>query len=306
MFTLRLVLRSLIIAAAALSWWMIPLRGGDLVTFHGQYWLGLGGDAVSETASDGEYTVEFVFVCQGECVHAYLCLYASFTIDNGLIHKWQDAAQPKWNQWSLRWWLSDAKFKTQCNVNRWFVCTLWYCHPEGRNTLAQTLDVWSVWRDSDEVGNKYVWCVQLRRKNSEPRGHCRIQLSMQSLRRRAVGRLSHWILWLGVCQLNGRSDWQCASESAQCVGGAEYCVHKPLVYNSQHKRHTLIVSCASAERTHYCGVGSTSKRCVQCNFSAERVRQEAMEWSESGRIRQLDVWAVCGGLQAYPAKSISL
>ena len=27
---------------------------------------------------------------------------------------------------------------------------------KGRNTPAQPLDVWSVWRDSDEVGNKYV------------------------------------------------------------------------------------------------------------------------------------------------------
>ena len=38
------------------------------------------------------------------------------------------------------------------------------------------------------------------------------------------------------------------------------------------------------------------KRCVHCNFSAKRFRQEATEWSESGQIRQLDVWAVCGGL----------
>ena len=78
-----------------------------------------------------------------------------------------------------------------------------------------TVDIWSVWGDSDEVRNKYVWRVQL----SEPRGRCRLRLSMRSLRRRAVGRLSHWILWLVVCQLNGRSDWRCASKSAWCVGG---------------------------------------------------------------------------------------
>ena len=53
---------------------------------------------------------------------------------------------------------------------------------------------------------------------------CRLRMSIRSLRRRAVRRLSHWILWLVVCQLNGRSDWRCASESVQCVGGAEYCV----------------------------------------------------------------------------------
>ena len=38
-------------------------------------------------------------------------------------------------------------------------------------------------------------------------------------RGRAVGRLSHWILWLVVCH----SDWRRISKSAQCVGGAEYC-----------------------------------------------------------------------------------
>lgn len=66
---------------------MIPLRGGDLVTFRGQYWLGLGGDAVNETASDGEYTVEFVFVDMSDCVHVRLCLYVHFTEDHRLIYK---------------------------------------------------------------------------------------------------------------------------------------------------------------------------------------------------------------------------
>ena len=45
-------------------------------------------------------------------------------------------------------------------------------------------------------------------------------------------------------------------------------------------RHPLIASRASEERTRYCGAGSTSKRCVECNFS---VRQEATEWSDRGR-----------------------
>ena len=44
-----------------------------------------------------------------------------------------------------------------------------------------------------------------------------------------------------------------------------------------------------------------SKQCVECNFSAKRVRQEATEWLVSGRIRQLDFWAVCGGLRACDA-----
>ena len=54
-------------------------------------------------------------------------------------------------------------------------------------------------------------------------------------------------------------------------------MHKPLVYNSQHKRHPLIASRASAERTCYCGVGSKRQG--------------------SGGRRQLDVWAVCGVLR---------
>ena len=69
----------------------------------------------------------------------------------------------------------------------------------GRNTPAQPLDIWSVWGDSDEVGNKYVWCVQLRWKLSQLLGRCLLRFSMQSLRRWAVRRLSYWILWLAVC-----------------------------------------------------------------------------------------------------------
>ena len=69
----------------------------------------------------------------------------------------------------------------------------------------------------------------------------------------------------------------------------ESCVHKPLVY-SQHKRHPLTASRASAERTRYSGVGSTSKRCVQCNFSAQQVRQEATEWSDKVVGRLGGVW----------------
>ena len=123
-----------------------------------------------------------------------------------------------------------------------------------------------------------------------------------------------------MCQLNGRSDWQCASESARCVGGVENyvsfiflcipfrhflfscfhvlqswhetscyvysgrinlcscfylkylsfvlieskesCMHKPLIYNSQHELHRLIASHASAERTRCCAAGSTLERRV--------------------------------------------
>ena len=92
------------------------------------------------------------------------------------------------------------------------------------NTLGQPLDIWSIWGDSDEFGNKSVQCVQLRWKLLEPRGRCLLQFNMQSLRRLAVGRRSHWILWLVMCHLYDHSDWRCANESARCVGGAEYCV----------------------------------------------------------------------------------
>lgn len=55
---------------------MIPLRGGDLVTFHGHYWLNLGGNAVNDTASGGEHTVEFVYTTDG----VHVCSYGSFTL----------------------------------------------------------------------------------------------------------------------------------------------------------------------------------------------------------------------------------
>ena len=44
----------------------------------------------------------------------------------------------------------------------------------------------------------------------------------------------------------------------------------------------LIASSASAERTRYCVVGSSRGGMFQCNFSAERVRREAAEWSDKG------------------------
>ena len=55
----------------------------------------------------------------------------------------------------------------------------------------------------------------------------------------------------------------------------------------------LIVSRASAEHIRYCGVGSTSKRYVQCNFSAEQIRQEVLEKI----IREPHVFHRAHGLQ---------
>ena len=75
---------------------------------------------------------------------------------------------------------------------------------KGRNTLAQPLEVWGVWGDLDDVGNKYVQCVQLRWKRSEPRGCWLLQFSLRSMRRLAVGHLSHWIIYASYMTiLNG-------------------------------------------------------------------------------------------------------
>ena len=62
-----------------------------------------------------------------------------------------------------------------------------------------------------------------------------------------------------------------------------------------------IISCFNVVPPAYCisckRVGSTLKRCVECNFSVERVRQEATEWSDKGSWLLVWVWAVCGGLK---------
>ena len=48
-----------------------------------------------------------------------------------------------------------------------------------------------------------------------------------------------------------------------------------------------MASCASAEHTRCCGTGSTSKRCGQCIFSADRRQQ-------SGRIKAVSCWFESG------------
>ena len=70
-------------------------------------------------------------------------------------------------------------------------------------------------------------------------------------------------------------------------------MHKPLVYKSQHKRHPLTASRASAERTRCCAAGSTSKHVC---FSATFLLNGSDKRQQSSRIRELDVWAVCGRL----------
>lgn len=64
---------------------MISLKEGDLVTFYGQYWLGLGFEAVSETVSDEKYTAEFVFMHLNDCM--VVRLFVSISVDNWLIYK---------------------------------------------------------------------------------------------------------------------------------------------------------------------------------------------------------------------------
>ena len=45
----------------------------------------------------------------------------------------------------------------------------------------------------------------------------------------------------------------------------------------------LVASCASAEGTRCCVVGSSLCGAFQCNFSAKQVRQDVGRWFESGR-----------------------
>ena len=103
------------------------------------------------------------------------------------------------------------------------------------------MDVWSVWRDSDEVGNKSVWCVQLRRKLSELD-----------------------VVW---------SDWIC-----KIWGGALSDVWAGLLHLVQAQNVHAAVELAARR-----SVCSMTRFCP--NGSDER--------QQSGRTRQLDVWAVC-------------
>ena len=74
-------------------------------------------------------------------------------------------------------------------------------------------------------------------------------------------------------------------------------MHKLLVYNSQHKRHPLIAS--RAKRTRYCGVGSTSKRCVSmqlfCRTGQKRDNRVVGEWSGKAVERMGGAWGPLAG-----------
>ena len=71
------------------------------------------------------------------------------------------------------------------------------------------------------------------------------------------------------------------------------CFH---VLDYWHKASTTR-SRTSVERTCNCLIGSCRGTKFQCNFSAERVRWEAMEWSDKGGWLLVWVWVVCGGLK---------
>ena len=77
--------------------------------------------------------------------------------------------------------------------------TMQYWQLKGRNTLAQRLDVWSVWGGSEKVGNKYVRCsaatlfAPIQRAKSEEVG-CRPSEPLDSL----IG-----------CVLYDHFDWRC-------------------------------------------------------------------------------------------------
>lgn len=67
MFILRFALQSLITAAATVQLIndFTERRSSD---FYGQYWLGLGFEAVSEIVTDEKYTAEFVFMHLNDCM----------------------------------------------------------------------------------------------------------------------------------------------------------------------------------------------------------------------------------------------
>ena len=77
---------------------------------------------------------------------------------------------------------------------------------EGRNTPAQPLDVWSVWRDL--VRNKYVRCVQLCWKLGEVLRRCLLQFNMLSLTRLAVGCLESLDSLIGAVLGNQCGVWE--------------------------------------------------------------------------------------------------
>ena len=85
-------------------------------------------------------------------------------------------------------------------------------------------------------------------------------------------------------------------------------MHKPLVYSSQHKRHPLIASRASAERTRYCAVGSTSKWCVSmqlfCGTGQTRDNGVVGERSDKAVARVGGVWGALNVVSKFPSAVI--
>ena len=59
------------------------------------------------------------------------------------------------------------------------------------------------------------------------------------------------------------------------------CISNLIIYGLQSVP-SFPSSRASVERTRHCLVGSRLRAVFQCNFPAERVRQEATEWSDEG------------------------
>ena len=80
---------------------------------------------------------------------------------------------------------------------------------KGRNTPAQTLDIWNFWGDLDEFRNKSAWCVQLCWKLLEPPERCLVRFTLQSLR----------VLVAGGLDAIGYSDWLSARCSATILIG---------------------------------------------------------------------------------------
>ena len=161
------------------------------------------------------------------------------------------------------------------------------CALKGRNTLAQSLDIWSVWGESDKVENKYVRCVQL---------HCLLRFNMGSLRGLDVGHLSHWILWLVVCKLYDHSHWRCASESAWRVGGTEHCVGFVFRYTLFHH---FLFSCSATHLLHLAqaqNIHTTVELAARRSgvFNATFLPNGSDKRQQSGRIKAAGCWFQSG------------
>ena len=218
---------------------------------------------------------------------------------------------PPWNQGSIFKWFT---FKAGTHrPNRWTYEVLGETRTRSRTNMF----------------------VQVRRKLSELRGRCLLRFSMRSLRRWAVGRVSHWILWLVVCQLNGRCGGVRANQRDVWEGWNTVCalvfyaprsvIPRFHVLQYWHETSSYVRSgrinlcsfgnasllqlptqappayCISRKRRMYTLLCSRQYVKAVC-FNATFLWNGSDKRQQSGRKRQPNVWAVCGGLQSQSLK----